>query len=545
MQSSLNHKKLTIPAVGLVLAMLLGACAPLSAIAQLPFFENAESENEKITQAQPVQEVDGQQPENSVNAASVAALQGTLRDIYDRVNPSVVNIQVTSPVNLQDFPGLPGNGDDLQLPNQSALGSGFVWDKEGYIVTNNHVVEDASNIRVVFSNGREYSAELIGADPDSDLAVIKADVPSTELFPITMGDSEILQVGDLSIAIGNPFGLDGTMTVGIISALGRSLSVENGTATGYYSIPDIIQTDAAINPGNSGGVLLNAAGQVIGVTTAIESTDGSNSGIGFAVPAAIVNNVVPELIQTGVYTHSWLGLSGGTLQADIAEAMDLERDQRGILVASVVEDGPAGEAGLLGSTQDYTYEGAQVQIGGDIITAIDGRETETFDDLVSYLASDTRPGQEITLDILRDGKAQQVNVVLGSRPGKEQANSPATSAFSSGQTYLGITGGSLVPEIATAMDLPEDQAGVLVVAVAVDSPAEKAGLLGSTQSVTISGQDIQIGGDVITAINDTEIDGIQALRQELANYQPEEIITLTILRDGEEMQVEVTLAAKP
>ena len=380
----------------------------------------------------------------------------------------------------------------------------------------------------------------------SDLAVIKIDAPASDLFPVTLTDSSNVQVGDLAIAIGTPYGLDETMTVGIISALGRSLRVDNQALTGSYSIPDIIQTDAAINPGNSGGVLLNDQGQVVGVTAAIESPVQANVGIGFVIPSNIVSNVVPELIKNGTYEHAWLGLSGGNLLPDIAEAMKLDRNTRGILVASVVSNGPAEQAGIQGSSKQFDYQGTTINIGGDVITAIDGKATPTFDDLVSYLASSTKPGQKVTLDIIRNGKKMTVDVTLGTRPTETAAAAqPSTSAFVTGQAYLGITGGSLVADIATAMNLDANQQGVLVVDIASGSPAEAAGLQGSNETMSIAGQDIKIGGDVITAVDNVAIDGINALRSELANFQPGDTVTLTILRGGKQMKVDVTLAERP
>ena len=361
-----------------------------------------------------------------------------------------------------------------------------------------------------------------------------------------MADSDTVQVGDMAIAIGNPYGLGGTMTVGIISALGRSLQADLTSFTTSYTIPDIIQTDAAINPGNSGGVLLNASGQVIGVTSAIESPVQANVGIGFVIPSDIVTNVVPELIDNGSYQHSYLGISGGTLLPDIAEAINLDRKQRGILVASVSAGGPSDQAGLLASEETFNYQGFDVTIGGDIITAIDGVETPTFDDLVSYLASSTRPDQDVILDIIRDGKTQQVTVTLGARPTETVDNTqPPTSAFVSGQAYLGITGGSLVPEVAEAMGLDRDQEGVLIVEIATGSPADEAGLRSSEETFTLDGQEMMIGGDVIIRINRTNMDGIQSLREELSNYAPGDEVTLTILRDGEQMEIVVTLAERP
>lgn len=543
-----KNKKITLFSSLLVVVLIAGACAPLSAVANLPIFN---SEPEVSTNENPVTsndtklEDDSLNPGNDivVNPVAVAAVEGTLRDIYDEVNPSVVSIQVsTSAISS----GNPLNPNE-QIPQvRSALGSGFVWDKEGHIVTNNHVVDNATRIEVVFDDGTTFDATMVGADSDSDLAVIKIDADPSVLVPVNIADSDTVQVGDMAIAIGNPYGLGGTMTVGIISALGRSLQADLTSLTSSYTIPDIIQTDAAINPGNSGGVLLNASGQVIGVTSAIESPVQANVGIGFVIPSDIVTNVVPELINNGSYQHSYLGISGGTLIPDIAEAMNLDRNQRGILVATVTAGGPSDQAGIQASNETFNYQGFDVTIGGDVITAIDNVATPTFDDLVSYLASSTKPGQKVVLDIIRDGKTQQISVTLGARPTETVDNTqPPTSAFVSGQAYLGITGGSLVPEVADAMGLESNQEGVLIVDVATDSPADKAGLRSSEESFTLNGQEMKIGGDVITRINQTNINGIQSLREELAKYEPGDEVTLSILRNGEKMEIIVTLEKRP
>ncbi len=286
---------------------------------------------------------------SSASMDLIAAYQGALQDVYSNVNPSVVNIRVTSKVDLSDLgmseiPGFPffnmppGNENDGNGENgneegleqyQSGLGSGFVWDQSGNIVTNNHVVNGAEKIEVTFSDGSIVPATLVGTDPDSDLAVVKVDVPANQLSPVQMAGDAPVNVGQLAIAIGNPYGLEGSMTAGIISAVGRSLPADFSSSRSY-TIPEVIQTDAPINPGNSGGVLVDAQGQVIGVTSAIESTSGANAGIGFAIPASIVNNVIPVLIKDGEYIHPWLGISGTSLIPDLAKAMDLDaRPARG------------------------------------------------------------------------------------------------------------------------------------------------------------------------------------------------------------------------
>jgi serine protease Do len=355
---------------------------------------------------------------------ALASMQNDFEQVYNTVNPSVVNIQVVinnSSNTAQLFQGSPfGFSNPQQQAPQQALGSGFVWDSQGHIVTNNHVVEGADKITVVFPDGSTAQAKLVGTDPNADLAVIQVNVPTSQLFPVQLADSNQVKVGQIAIAIGNPFGLSGTMTTGIISGLSRSLPVGldnlNGQSGPVYSIPDIIQTDAAINPGNSGGVLVNTQAQVIGVTAAIQSSTNSNAGIGFVIPASIVQRVVPALISQGHYDHPWLGISGTSLDYDLAQAMKLDTNQKGILVIDVTPNSPADKAGIIGSTTQVTINGQQAVVGGDIITAIDGTPIQKFEDLSSYLINNTQVGQTVTLTIIHQGKEQAVKVTLGTLP---------------------------------------------------------------------------------------------------------------------------------
>jgi S1-C subfamily serine protease len=356
----------------------------------------------------------------------LAAYQGTLEQIYAQVNPSVVNIDISQsasslnlPLNHPPVGNGSGNGSNSLVP--TALGSGFVWDSQGHIVTNNHVVSGADAINVTFADGSSYPATLVGTDPNSDLAVVKVDAPASELHPVQLADSNQVRVGQLAIAIGNPYGLSGTMTAGIVSALSRSLPVGLDTQTAQqggptYSIPDIIQTDASINPGNSGGVLVNSAGQVIGVTAAIESNSNSNSGIGFVIPSSLVQKVIPSLIQTGSYQHPWIGIEGTTVTPDLATADNLPNGQQGVLVINVTANSPASKAGLQGGNQTQTLNGSQVSLGGDVITGVDGQPVKNFEDLTSYLLNNTTVGQTITLTILRNGQQMSVQLTLGALP---------------------------------------------------------------------------------------------------------------------------------
>lgn len=316
----------------------------------------------------------------------VLAQQQAFIDVYAKANPAVVHI------------GL-----------QSGQGSGFVYDQAGYIVTNNHVVAAGGPILVAFADGSEKEARLVGTDPDSDLAVIQVEALPGELTAASLADSEALQVGQIVVAIGNPFGLEGSMTTGIISGLGRLLPSAVGPNGVRYNIPDVIQTDAAINPGNSGGPLLDISGRVIGVNSAIESPVRASSGIGYAVPSNIVRVVVPQLIENGYVAHPWLGISGTTLTAAIAQELGLDVNQRGVLVAAVTDGGPAAVAGLAGVNPDSGRS-------GDVITAIDGQPVEGFDQLLSYIVQHTRAGQLVNLNVLRNGQVQTVPLTLQARP---------------------------------------------------------------------------------------------------------------------------------
>ena len=292
-----------------------------------------------------------------------------------------------------------------------AQGSGFVSDIEGRIITNNHVVADATEITVTFIDGTIVPATIVGRDPYVDLAVIDVDVAEYLLKPLTLGNSSELLVGEQVVAIGNPFGLADTMTEGIVSAVGREM-----LAPGRYAIVDVIQTDAAINPGNSGGPLMNLRGEVVGMNTAILSETQQLSGIGFAIPSDTIKREVPSLIETGSYQHPYLGISGMDITPNIAELMGLEENTRGALVIDVTNGGPADEAGLKGGTTETVIEGVPVMIGGDVIIGVEGRTIGSFYDLVFYLERHHRPGDTIELTLIRDGSVMDLPLVLGVRP---------------------------------------------------------------------------------------------------------------------------------
>jgi S1-C subfamily serine protease len=332
-------------------------------------------------------------PESPLSSSPIDVEEQLVIDVYARVGPAVVCI--TAPQRFGE-----------------CIGSGFVIDREGHVVTNNHVAGAAAELLVTLADEHTVPAEVVGTDPGSDLAVLKIDVPADELAVVELGESAALQVGQRAIAIGNPFGLERTVTTGVISSLGRTLSRDDSG----FQIAEVIQTDAAINPGNSGGPLLDSQGKVIGINTAIVSTSGVNSGVGFAVPVDILKRVVPELIASGHYRHPWIGVTGRTISPEMVAAADLPVET-GVLIFAVEPGSPAEKAGIRGGGQQVQVSGVPMQIGGDIVVAIDGVQVKRFDDVVNYLAGHTSVGGEVTLTVVRDGREIEVGVTLEERPG--------------------------------------------------------------------------------------------------------------------------------
>ena len=330
-----------------------------------------------------------------------------LTSIFKKVENSVVQITAKTPnPNLQIII----NG--IPLSNKSTrLGSGLVYDKQGHIITNTHVVDGASTADITFVDGNTYRAKVIGKDPSSDIAVLQiTDNFSPEnLVPLPIVNSSSLQVGQQVIAIGNPFGLSDTMTTGIVSQMGRLLP----NPETRFATPGAIQTDAPINPGNSGGPLLNMLGQVVGINTAINSATGEFSGIGFAVPSNMIIKEIPTIIKTGTYNHPWIGIVGAGLTPDIAQSSGLPRNSKGVIVASIQSRSPAEKAGLLGITPNNSSNTQKV---GDIITGIDGRHLRSIDDLISYIDSHKSIGNKVVLTVNRHGQIMNLNLVLQARP---------------------------------------------------------------------------------------------------------------------------------
>ena len=316
----------------------------------------------------------------------------SLIDIFEKSEESVVQVNV-----------LRGGSD-------GGMGSGFVYSEEGYIITNQHVVRDAKKVTVTFLDGEAYIGDVIGTDPDLDIAVVKVSPSNTYLQPITIGDSSKLKVGEKIAAIGNPFGLSGSMTSGIVSQIGRLLPQESG-----YSIPDVIQTDAAINPGNSGGPLINMKGEVVGINTAIQSITGEFSGIGFAVPSNTVKKIVPVLIENGEFKHPWMGISGTDVDPELADFREL-KSSKGFLVISVIEGSPAEQAGLIGVTETKEIDGRELAVDGDIVLSIDGKTVRKISDILIHLQREKSIGDEMVLSVNRNGEILELTMVLEERP---------------------------------------------------------------------------------------------------------------------------------
>jgi 2-alkenal reductase len=404
---SRNNRKIIL-GLGLFILMVALACQ-----VSVPLIneENASEPRRNTDQSERLPAAEFTQPAIPVGPTptlveipqAVVDEQSLLVNLYARINPSVVNIT--------DYGS---QGGELVPISQ---GSGYVFDTQGHIITNAHVVLGAEEVEVTFADASVQPAEVLGADLYSDLAVIRVTELPQGVNPLPFGSMEDLAVGQTVVAIGNPFGLEGTLTRGVISALGRSIPA----LVQSFSIPQSIQTDAAINPGNSGGPLLNLEGEVIGVNAQIE-TGGegrSNLGIGFAIPVNLVQRVVPDLIERGEHVWAYFGVSGDNLNSTQIEAMNLPVN-KGAYIARVIEGGPSAEAGLRGSQGTEQVEGRTVEVGGDVVTAINGQPIATYEDLLIYIALNASPGDSVTLTVIRDGETMDLVVTLGERPAADE-----------------------------------------------------------------------------------------------------------------------------
>lgn len=393
------RNRLALPLLVIVLFLSSLACQGSAALAKI---QESSASNPTATSGNVAEaEASATNAPQAVNAAPLPSLsfdlQTDLITLYKQVNPSVVHIFVS------DSTGTP-----------LGSGSGFVYDEDGHVVTNNHVVADGAQFELVFADGSHRTGDVVGTDVDSDLAVILVDSLPETAHPVALGNSSDIQVGQFVVAIGNPFGEAGSMSIGIVSGLGRSLESQRiADGGGRYSLPEVIQTDAAINPGNSGGPLLNLQGQVIGVNSAILTSTGSNSGVGFSIPVNAVARVAPALIAKGKYVYPYIGIRMQNISSlELQEALDLPQTN-GVYVVAVSPNTPAEAAGLIGSENPNSFNVSQ---GGDFIIAVDGRPLQNSDDLVSYLVFNAEVGQTITLTVLRNGKEVSVPLTLGERP---------------------------------------------------------------------------------------------------------------------------------
>jgi serine protease Do len=417
--------------------------------------------------------------------------------LVDTIAPSVVNISVSEKASSKlgrrrDFNGPFGMPSPFERPERKprtrrSLGSGFIIDTEGYILTNHHVVADASKIVVRLHDESEYDAEIIGTDEKTDIAVIRI-TDADDLQPVPLGDSDALRVGEWVLAVGNPFGLDHTVTAGIVSAKGRRISQGN-------PYEDFVQTDAAINPGNSGGPLINLAGQVVGINTAIFSRGGGSIGIGFSIPINMARRAVPQLKEHGFVTRGWLGVRIQPVDDDIAESLGLDEAQ-GALVASVFDDSPASEAGVE---------------AGDVIVSFDGQDVDKSDDLPAIVA-ETVPGKEVELVVIRDGASTTLKVTVARMDSDEEPAKPVKAEA------LGLSVQDITEELAAELGIDTNVEGVIVSAVEAGSPAERVGIR---------------PGDVIEQVANTRVSNVKEFREQLADRDEDDSV-LVLVRRGDD-----------
>jgi serine protease Do len=474
---------------------------------------------------------------NSVPSSMSTSEVMTLPDIFNRTENSVVQITSTSPVSNSI---VIRNGQ--QVPQDDvALGSGFVYDQDGHIITNYHVISDPNSVEVTFVDGDSYPAKVIGQDPYSDIAVLQItdDGFQKHIPPLKAANSSTLQVGEQVIAIGNPFGLSGTLTSGVISQMGRVLPND---ITGY-SISNIIQTDAAINPGNSGGPLLNSKGEVVGMNTAIFSNTGLYSGVGFAIPSNMVQKVVSSLLKNASYEHPYMGISGITLSPEVSNASHLN-DTKGILVVDITADSPADKAGIRGGDVLTSVDGQDIRLGGDVITAIDNQSVRAMEDLLSYLEEQKAVGDNIELTVIRDGTTEHIDLKLSARPSQrtEDISQPNQGPEQRQERpALGINGINMTPELAERMNLTQSQKGFLTEDIISGGPADLAGIRGGYKVANINGSDINLGGDIVVGIDENAVSSIQDIESYLDSKKVGDTVQIQVIREGQEITIPLKL----
>jgi serine protease Do len=455
----------------------------------------------------------------------------------------------------------------------SRQGSGFIFDNLGHIVTNYNVVADPQegqeinlsgrDFHITFIDGTTYIGRVIGADLYSELAVMKVEnITGKSLIPLPLGNSSELRIGQPVLAVGNPFGLSGSMTEGIVSGFGRILpsSVPQGDLllrqqdTPLFLIPNLVQTDATITPGNSGGPLLNIAGEVIGMNTEIFSNVGVYAGVGSAIPSNIIRKVVPELISTGTYRHPYIGIAGVDMSPEIAREMGLN-DSRGFMVTEVTSGSPAERSGIRGGGALKDINGRQIELGGDVIVAVDNVTVRKIEDLLSYLQSERSVGETVILNVLRDGNIQEINMTVAARPTQRLLE---TEQSQQRHPTLGINTINMTEQIAARINLTgsrqhqeqlsnDDQnggrEGVLVVDVFADGPAERAGIRGGYILADIDGTPVEIGGDVIVRIDDTMIPNVDALDESIKNKNIGDTIQVIVVRNAQPLKIPVIVGS--
>ena len=474
---------------------------------------------------------------NSLSSSISSSEALTLPKIFNKTENSVVQITSSSPTSNSL---MIRNGE--QIPqNNVALASGFVYDQDGHIITNYHVISDPNSVEVTFVDGDSYSAKVIGKDPYSDIAVLQItdDGFQKHIPPLKAANSSALQVGEQVIAIGNPFGLSGTLTSGVVSQMGRVLPND---ITGY-SISNIIQTDAAINPGNSGGPLLNNRGELVGMNTAIFSNTGVYAGVGFAIPSNMVQKVASSLLKNGSYEHPYMGISGITLSPEISNATHMN-DTKGILVVDITADSPADKAGLRGGDVLTSVDGHDIRLGGDVIVAVDNQSVRAMEDLLSYLEEQKVVGDNIDLSVVRDGKTQHIDMILAARPtqGAEAKLQPNQGADQKQQRpALGINGINMTPELAERMNLTESQKGFLVEDIISGGPADIAGIKGGYKVANINGSDFNLGGDIVVGIDEIDVNTLKDIQSYLDSKKVGDTVQIQVIRDGQQITVPLTL----
>jgi serine protease Do len=544
--------------------------------------------------------VDAQQTETQNSTNNISTIHGTNISSTNVTSPSLTPTEIFSKVQ-DSVVQVTTTNRDIAGPLNSGLGSGFVYDNDGHIITNYHVValaslsgESSNNISssnnnteiiVTFNDGSVYNARVVGSDRFSDIAVLSVEnISKSKLVPLTFGNSSQAEIGEQVVAIGNPFGLSGTLTVGVVSGLGRIIpslpddqqeqeqqqpppllpenpfgdqfpdipglpfqqpplipDQQQQERSGAFSIPDIIQTDAAVNPGNSGGPLLNMEGQVIGMNTAIFSETGVYAGIGFAIPSNTITKIVPSLVTAGSYQHPWLGLIGADITPDIAKALGLSLDEaKGFLVIGVNEGSPADKAGIRGGDRVTNVNGREIRLGGDIVLKIDNKDVRKIEDILTYLEGQKHVGDTVQLTIVRDGKTQTVNATLTPRQGNNQSQQLQPQSEQQQRPSLGILGTNLTPAIAKAMNITQPT-GFLVVDIIAEGPADKAGIRGGYVISNINGSEMELGGDVILKIDNKTVNTIDDVLSYLDTKKVNDTVQLTILREGKVENLPVQL----